>query len=134
MGAISSRIGQLPNGFGGNLRMRLEAFTDAIALKDAAAQKSTAESLQSDLMISAWGAERAIYIVPSGNLHFIPWGAFNLAVPVSVLPTGGWLTRLPRANPADKDASVVEDPVFGGALPQLPGARREATAVGGSAG
>ena len=75
------------------LRMRLEAFTDAIALKDAAAQKSTAESLQSDLMISAWGAERAIYIVPSGDLYFIPWGAFNLTVPVSVLPTGEWLTR-----------------------------------------
>lgn len=112
------------------LRMRLETFTDAIALKDAAAQKTAAESLQNDLMVSGWGAEQALYIVPSGDLYFVPWGAFNISLPVSVLPTGGWLSRLPRANPEEKGASVVGDPAFGGDLQQLPGARQEAATVG----
>jgi len=70
-----------------------------------------------------------VCFVPSGDTHFVPWGALDIGFPVAVLPTGGWIARSPLALSPTARASVVGDPEFGGALPQLPGARVEAVSV-----
>jgi CHAT domain-containing protein len=67
--------------------------------------------------------------VPSGALFFVPWGALALAPAVVVLPTGGWLLRDPAPAGGNGSAVIVGDPAYGGAWPQLPGARQEAQAV-----
>jgi CHAT domain-containing protein len=81
------------------------------------------------LDLAQWDKATTLYVVPSGVLHFIPWGALDINVPVVALPNGGWLIRNPHAFTPQSVARVVGDPAFGGDLPQLPGARQEAKQV-----
>ncbi len=83
------------------------------------------------LNISQWGDVSAAYVVPSGYLHFIPWGALDIDFPVAVLPTGGWLARTALSEKDRPEVVSVGDPAFGGLFPQLPGARAEAKSVAG---
>ncbi len=73
-----------------------------------------------------------MYVVPSGEMHLMPWGLLDVDWPTIVLPTGGWLNRLPKAFQGKSSATnvVVGNPNFGGYLSQLPGAETEAYAVG----
>ena len=114
---------------GAQLKMHLDAFTSAARSHDAAAQSAPLAEISRAFDFASWGRVRAAYVVPSGDTHFLPWGALNVPFPVAVLPTGGWVARTPRAGLAAARAAVVGDPAFGGLLPQLPGARAEAQAV-----
>jgi CHAT domain-containing protein len=87
------------------------------------------QRLAQALRLADWPKVEAVYFVPSGHLHFVPWGGLETAFAVAVLPNGGWLARAPLALSSAARAAVVGDPEFGGALPQLPGARQEARAV-----
>lgn len=85
--------------------------------------------LGQSLELTQWNKATTLYIVPSGPLHFMPWGGLDLNMPVVVLPNGGWLVRNPYSFRPQVAASVIGDPAFGGELPQLPGARLEAERV-----
>lgn len=85
--------------------------------------------LAQSLNLDQWSKVSTLYVVPSGPLHFMPWGGLELNMPVVVLPNGGWLMRNPYSFQPRKLASVIGDPAFGGELPQLPGARLEAEQV-----
>ncbi|MBF0194756.1 MAG: CHAT domain-containing protein, partial [Magnetococcales bacterium] len=87
------------------------------------------KSLGQKLGVEDWNASRAVYIVPSGDLFFIPWGGLNIKVPVVVLPTGGWLLRVKNQQAAMQQAVLVGDPAFGGSLTQLSGAKKEAKQI-----
>lgn len=87
------------------------------------------DELGSKLELDQWGATKAVYVVPSGNAYFIPWGALDMKLPVAVLPTGGWIGRSSFTGRGVLRATVVGDPYFGGQFPQLAGARREAYIV-----
>ena len=88
-----------------------------------------ADALGAALALDRWLGAGTAYVVPSGDVYHVPWGALDLAVPVVVVPTGGWLGRAPPAIGARRHAAIVGDPDFGGSLPQLPGARAEAERV-----
>lgn len=92
-------------------------------------EKAALALLQKELETDQWGVKRSLYIVPSGDFHFIPWGALELNHPVAVLPTGGWLLRQTFEKKQLTVASVLGDPHFGGQLPQLDGARVEALEI-----
>jgi len=111
------------------LKQKLAAFNAAIPGHSADVQRSTLKDLTDALDPHSWGAFRSVYFVPSGDFHFIPWGGLDLAFPVAVLPTGGWVARALIQHAATPRAVVVGDPAFGGILPQLPGAREEAIEV-----
>lgn len=100
---------------------------------DAGKQKAIIDRLAGYLAIEQWGAETALYVVPSGQLFFIPWGVLELTTPVAVLPTGGWLKRA-SVSAGDLATVVVGDPQFFGDFPQLAGARAEARRIGGRYG
>ena len=129
------------------IREALESFQRAVTGRSAArgiavrasqgsrqGQIETVEKLSDHLAIRSWGAAAGLHVVPSGPLHFVPWGALPLDCPVAVLPTGGWLARRGRGQGTFHGMVVVGDPDFGGDLPQLPGARREALAVAADLG
>jgi len=99
------------------------------ALKEITEEKTAIAALQKDLDLESWGVNLAAYIVPSGEMHFIPWGALETAYPIAVLPTGGWLLRPPLKKIFHAKACVIGDPDFGGILPQLKGARLEASMI-----
>ena len=101
---------------------------------NAKSQVAVIEKLAAHLAIGSWGATTGLQVVPSGALHFIPWGALPLDCPVAVLPTGGWIARRAGGREAFQGMVVVGDPAFGGDLPQLPGARREALSVAAASG
>ncbi|OSM04115.1 hypothetical protein MAIT1_03618 [Magnetofaba australis IT-1] len=82
------------------------------------------------LNLAAWQAPEGLLAVPSGVAHFLPWGALDVAFPVAVLPTGGWIVRTTESPTATGAAAIVGDPEFGGLLTPLPGARREAGQLG----
>jgi tetratricopeptide (TPR) repeat protein len=129
------------------LQNLLDQFTDSIGLSvnqaargiaikvvsPVASSISSTDAILKDLFdglkISQWQARRTIYLVPSGALYFVPWGALDIQAPVVILPNGGWLIRNPRSIVAQFSASIVGDPELGGVLPQLPGAREEARSV-----
>lgn len=112
------------------LARALREFRSAVESgADAGAQQSIVQTLGGLLKVADWGASRTLYVVPSGQLFFIPWGALDIKTPVAVLPTGGWLMRKP-GDAATSDAVVLGDPEFFDEMPQLPGARREAERVG----
>lgn len=130
------------------LGQQLDQFSDSIGipmqvsqsrgivLKHAAAEPRKVANTQQilaqlthSLELSQWEKATTLYVVPSGVLHFIPWGALDINMPVVVLPNGGWLVRNPHAFTPQTVARVVGDPDFGGDLPQLPGARQEAKQV-----
>ncbi|MBM3557079.1 MAG: hypothetical protein FJX47_16175, partial [Alphaproteobacteria bacterium] len=77
----------------------LAGFAQAVKGRDAAAQKSLAAELSSSLGVRQWSAGGA-HVVPSGTLHHVPWGALDVAGPVAVLPTAGWLLRPSPAKAA----------------------------------
>lgn len=80
--------------------------------------------------INSWNIKNRLYIVPSGDLYFLPWGALKSDVPVISLPTGSWITRKSQNHNHKNHIVIVGDPAFGGELPQLPGAKKEAQMVG----
>lgn len=87
------------------------------------------EELRRNLAPADWGAVKAAYVVPGGDLYFVPWGALNLDFPVTILPTGSWKGHSGPAGKPMKRAGIVGNPNFGGQLPQLTGAQREAIAI-----
>jgi len=92
-------------------------------------QKTVLNDMLLALAVPDWLQSEAVYVVPSGNLHFIPWGALEIGFPVAVLPTGGWVSRVSVEKFNNPTAAIVGDPEFGGLFPQLPGAREETIAV-----
>jgi len=108
----------------------LQDFADGMALEDGAMQEGAASALASALDLQRWADAETLFVVPTGHLYLVPWGALPLERPVVVLPTAGWVLRAPPATAAPQAAAVVGDPAFGDVLPQLPGARREAGEVG----
>jgi len=94
-------------------------------------QVDAATELQRDLALPAVPDGGTLYMVPRGDLYFMPWGVLETETPVVVLPTGGWLARSPESAGARDPAAVLGDPDLQGALPPLPGAREEAGFVGG---
>lgn len=114
-----------------DLRKKLGEFRDAAKRGSTSnsEQKRILSSISKSLKVENWSSRDAIYIVPSGQLYFVPWGALTVSAPVAVLPNGGWIAR--TANPSNLSAAVVVgDPDFHGTLPQLEGARTEAVRVG----
>ncbi|MFA5826548.1 MAG: hypothetical protein WC825_11350, partial [Gallionellaceae bacterium] len=129
------------------LQKQLDQFSESIGLSAQASQsrglvlKYAAETpkaektieilakLSRSLELSQWEKASTLYVVPSGAMHFIPWGALEINMPVVVLPNGGWLIRNPHSFIPQTVAHVIGDPDFGGDLPQLPGARQEAIKV-----
>ena len=101
----------------------------ALQVMDLKRQKSVADVIGQGLKITAWGVRKAAYVVPSGAVYFVPWGALEVDYPIAVLPTGGWLLRGPLSIGVARAAAVVGDPDFLGAFKQLIGARREAAEV-----
>lgn len=87
-------------------------------------------ALKQAFQIEEWGVRKNLYIVPTGILHFMPWGALDTSYPISTLPTGDWLVRNKGAALISESVTIVGDPEFGGELPQLPGAREEAISLG----
>ncbi|MBF0445060.1 MAG: CHAT domain-containing protein [Magnetococcales bacterium] len=87
------------------------------------------KSLSQKLGVEDWSASKAVYIVPGGDLFFVPWGGLNIKVPVVVLPTGGWILRVKNQLKAMQQAVLVGDPAFGGVLSQLSGAKKEAQQI-----
>ncbi len=112
----------------------LDNFNAAVVDARVQDQRAALANLRRNLGVEEWGKPEAAYIVPSGRFHFVPWGALDLPFPVSVLPNGGWVVRASRVPPERVRAVVLGDPVFGGRLAQLPGARAEAVAVSGKYG
>ncbi len=110
------------------LRGHLNEFRAAHAASPTV-QTGHTEEISRLLGVGGWKDRSAVYIVPTGQLYFVPWGALDIASPVAVLPTAGWLGRS-SDDSARASAVIVGDPEFHGSLPQLAGARREAEQVG----
>jgi len=128
IGNTSATIKSL-SGTGPNLRKSLNAFTDALEAGSARKQHAATIVLARIIGLKQWSKARSLFVVPSGDAHFIPWGALPIRTPVVVLPTGGWLLRQPTRISGALGAVVLGDPIFGAAFPQLPGAREEARIV-----
>ena len=111
------------------LRGLLQRFADAVQQQDGARQESLVDELATGLGVAGWGAQRTLYVVPSGDTHFIPWGALPVATPVVVLPLGGWLLRSAPVDGPPQPAVVLGDPDLGPGIAPLPGARVEAAEV-----
>ncbi|MFH2130893.1 MAG: CHAT domain-containing protein [bacterium] len=129
-----------------NIRQLVENFAEAFELgdlnrgirlksrKDYSDRPITPESVIRDLNnafdMSHWNVAENLYMIPSGELYFIPWGVMNTSFPVVTLPTGSWINRKPYRFSSKNEIVIIGDPDFGGTLPQLNGAREEALAVG----
>ena len=107
----------------------MDSFNAAVSGSRVGAQRTALAGLRRSLDVDQWGKLRAAYVVPSGRIHFVPWGALDMPYPVAVLPNGGWVSRSARGTSEGARAVVLGDPVFGKALPQLPGARAEAVSI-----
>jgi tetratricopeptide (TPR) repeat protein len=103
----------------------LSDFQFGVELDDENEQIMAGDSLFDLLQIENWGITNTLYIVPSSEFYFVPWGALPINNPVIVLPTAGWLARN-FSNDNKTSAVIIGDPEFGGVVPQLPGARLEA--------
>jgi CHAT domain-containing protein len=112
------------------LRKKLGAFRDAAKLGAASSsdQNRILAAISKSLQIENWGSNDAVYIVPSGQLYFVPWGALSIFAPIAILPNGGWIARAPNSSNLSA-AVILGDPNFHGALPQLKVARTEAVRV-----
>ena len=106
------------------------ALAEAIERLDSQRQKTILAAMGQGLKLAAWSAPKAAYVVPSGAMYFVPWGALDVSYPVAVLPTGGWLLRTPISIRVTGAAAIVGDPDFRGAFNQLIGARQEAVEIG----
>jgi CHAT domain-containing protein len=93
-------------------------------------QREAAEAIMSGLNLNEGEDRGVLYIVPSGPLYFMPWGALDVNRPVVVLPTGSWLTRPQGHLYAAGSATVIGSPELGSNWDTLPGAREEAERVG----
>lgn len=125
-GARVQELGADNRKIGGTIRALRKAMENAAG---AGKQKAIVERLAKQLSVAEWGAAKALYVVPSGQLFFVPWGVLDLDTPVAVLPTGGWLKR--ASGGADNTQTVVVgDPELYGELPQLAGALLEAKRIG----
>ena len=110
------------------LRETLQQFHAAIARQDGLTQQRIAVELTELLQVKSWMGAAGSYVLPSGSLHFVPWGILDISQPVVVIPTAGWLLHHSPVQPPHP-AAVVGDPEFGGKLPPLRAARREAIAI-----
>ncbi len=115
------------------LNRKLAVFAEMVSGGDGDLQREIVKVLAKDLRLDQWGADSGAYVVPTGSLHLVPWGAMNVDHFIAVLPTGAWLSRPPGTSPANQ-AGVVGDPAFAGAEPQLPGARAEAEKIAATYG
>jgi hypothetical protein len=112
----------------GALRSQIIRFREAIQLDRSERQRTIAKHLSGRLGFAEWRPEGTLYVVPSGDFFFLPWGALPEVGPTVVLPTGAWLTRS-TASVLGDHVGLIGDPAFGGDFPQLPGARAEAMAL-----
>ena len=103
----------------------LSDFQFGVEVDDENEQITAADSLFKLLQVKNWGITNNLYVVPSSEFYFVPWGALPINNPVIVLPTAGWLARN-FSNNNKTSAVIVGDPEFGDVVPQLPGARLEA--------
>jgi len=110
------------------LRETLQQFHAAIARQGGVTQQRIAGELTELLQAKSWMGASGSYVLPSGSLHFVPWGILDISQPVVVIPTAGWLLHRSPVQ-APHSAAVVGDPEFGGKLPPLRAARREAIAI-----
>ncbi len=111
------------------LNEALIELTDAVALADKFMQEKALVSISEALEIKTWPQAKFLYVVPNKQLHFVPWPALGLGEWVSVLPNGSWLLRTVKNSVQNPVQLIVGDPDFAGDLPQLPGARAEATLI-----
>ncbi|MEC9345377.1 MAG: CHAT domain-containing protein [Pseudomonadota bacterium] len=111
------------------LEAALVPFSTDRPLAAADAQRAAATRVTSGLGLDTDARKGVLYIVPTGPLYFVPWGALEVNRPVVMLPTGGWVTRGNPGRPA-RGAAIVGDPALGGEWAALPGARTEATGIG----
>ena len=107
----------------------LQAFVATLWQPQPQRQENALSQLKKDLALGTWGKASNVLVVPSGDLHFVPWGALDVQFTVGVLPTGGWIARAPHKSQGRAQACVVGDPEFGGMLPQLPDAHAEAVSL-----
>ena len=111
------------------LQALLGDFNAAVGKHDDKRQHLVLGRIKDAIALESWPSAKAVYFVPSGSTHFLPWGALDVNFAVAVLPTGSWVTRAPLALSKTAQSVIVGDPEFGGLLPQLPGARAEAQSV-----
>lgn len=111
------------------LQRLLDEFNATLGKPDMHPQREALGRIKDAMALSRWPQAEAIYFVPSGPTHFLPWGALDVNFAVAVLPTGSWVARAPLSLRKSARSVIVGDPEFGGLLPQLPGARAEAQAV-----
>lgn len=111
------------------LQSLLGDFNATLSKPDKTRQRQTLVSIRDALSLDSWPQAKAVFFVPSGQSHFLPWGALDIDFAVAVLPTGSWMVRAPLELSKTVHSVIVGDPAFGGLLPQLPGARAEAQAV-----
>ncbi len=107
----------------------LKDFVATLWTAQPKSQYAALSQLRQDLALTSWGKPANVLVVPSGDLHFVPWGALDVSFTVGVLPTGGWIVRSPHRSKGAVQACIVGDPEFGGVLPQLPDARDEAVSL-----
>lgn len=112
------------------LESALQPFNTDEPLRQASAQRRSASRLSGDLGLEVDADHGVLYVVPSGPLYFVPWGALEIGRPVVVLPTGGWLARSGGGGRV-RTAVVVGDPQLGLDWEALPGARAEADTIAG---
>ena len=111
------------------LKELLKTFNATINSGNAQSQHTTLDLIATALELNAWPKVDAVYFVPSGQTHFIPWGALDVAFAVAVVPNGGWVVRTAHSPALKAHAVIIGDPEFGGILPQLPGALAEAQSL-----
>jgi hypothetical protein len=111
------------------LNRLITRFREAVTLKRPEPQERIARQIEQGLGLADWRGQGRTYIVPGGDLFFLPWGALPNVGETVVLPTGSWLLRQPVAS-LDRGVSLIGDPDFSGTLPQLNGARKEVIALG----
>jgi tetratricopeptide (TPR) repeat protein len=126
--ANSAEIKHIPDGHL-VLNSALIELTDAVALADKFMQEASLVRISQALEIQSWPTAEVIYMVPTRQLHFVPWSALDLERWVSVLPNGSWLLRTVKNSALNPTQLIVGDPDFAGKLPQLPGARVEADLI-----
>ena len=112
------------------LETALVPFATEEPLRQAKAQQAAARRITDGLRLDRNAKRGVLYVVPSGPLYFVPWGALEIERPVVVLPTGGWLTRQTTGGGRIRSAAIVGDPDLGTSWVSLPGARTEAEDVG----
>ncbi len=95
-----------------------------------AQQEARARAIADLVGLPAFGKPAMLYVVPSGAVHFVPWGALEVRYPVVTLPTAAWLERAGSRPSGTRRAVILGDPEFHGVFAPLPGAREEARSLG----